>query len=70
MNDWKKIYESTNPFKLELAKAYLLDEHQIQAVVLNKRDSSYLIGKSELYVHLQEATLAQFMLENESGIDL
>ena len=44
MNDWKKIYESTSPIKAQLAKAYLVEEHQIEAVILNKQDSSLLWG--------------------------
>jgi Putative prokaryotic signal transducing protein len=59
---WKKIYETTSPIKAELAKAYLLDEHQIEAVVLNKQDSSYLIP-------MQDAVLAKFLLENEGGLN-
>jgi hypothetical protein len=69
MTDWKKIYESTSPFKTELAKAYLAEEHQIEAVVLSKRDSSYLIGLCELYVHVQDAVLAKFLLENEGRVE-
>ncbi len=66
---WKKIYETTSPIKAELAKAYLLDEHQIEAVVLNKQDSSYLIGLCEVHVPMQDAVLAKFLLENEAGLN-
>jgi hypothetical protein len=66
---WKKIYETTSPIKAELAKAYLLDEHQIEAVVLNKQDSSYLIGLCEVHVPMQDAVLAKFLLENEGGLN-
>jgi hypothetical protein len=66
---WKKIYETTSPIKAELAKAYLLDEHQIEAVVLNKQDSSYLIGLCEVHVPIQDAVLAKFLLENEGGLN-
>ena len=65
---WKKIYETTSPIKAELAKAFLLDEHQIEAVVLNKQDSSYLIGLCEVHVPIQDAVLAKFLLENEGGL--
>jgi Putative prokaryotic signal transducing protein len=66
---WKKIYETTSPIKAELAKAYLMDEHQIEAVVLNKQDSSYLIGLCEVHVPMQDAVLAKFLLENEGGLN-
>lgn len=69
MNNWKKIYESTNPFKAELAKVFLTDEHQIDAVVISKRDSSYLIGLCEVHVHIKDAVLAKHLLENEAGLE-
>jgi hypothetical protein len=69
MTDWKKIYESTSTIKAQLAKAYLMDEHQIEAVVLNKQDSSYLFGLCEVHVPLKDAVLAKFLLENEGGLN-
>lgn len=69
MNDWKKIYESTSPIKAQLAKAYLVEEHQIEAVILNKQDSSYLFGLCEVHVPMQDAVLAKFLLENEGGLN-
>jgi hypothetical protein len=69
MTEWKKIYESTSTIKAQLAKAYLMDEHQIEAVVLNKQDSSYLFGLCEVHVPLKDAVLAKFLLENEGGIN-
>ena len=69
MNNWKKIYESTSPIRAQLAKAYLVEEHQIEAVVLNKQDSSYLFGFCEVYVQMQDAVLAKFLLENEEGLN-
>jgi Putative prokaryotic signal transducing protein len=69
MTDWKKIYESTSTIKAQLAKAYLMDEHQIEAIVLNKQDSSYLFGLCEVHVPLKDAVLAKFLLENEGGLN-
>jgi hypothetical protein len=68
MNDWKKIYESTSPIKAQLAKAFLVDEHNIDAVIMNKQDSSYLFGLCEVHVPLQDAVLAKFLVENEAGL--
>ncbi len=68
--DWIKVYESELPYKVELAKAYLSDEHQIDAIVLNKKETTYhIFGRSELYVHVTEAVLAKFLLENEAKIE-
>jgi Putative prokaryotic signal transducing protein len=69
MTDWKKIYESTSTIKAQLAKAYLMDEHQIEAVLLNKQDSSLLWGMCEVHVPLKDAVLAKFLLENEGGLN-
>lgn len=68
MNDWKKIYESTSQIKAQLAKAFLVDEHNIDAVIMNKQDSSYLFGLCEVHVPLQDAVLAKFLVENEAGL--
>ncbi|MEA5458821.1 DUF2007 domain-containing protein [Arcicella sp. LKC2W] len=68
MNDWKKIYESTSPIKAQLAKAFLVDEHNIDAVIMNKQDSSYLFGLCEVHVPLQDSVLAKFLVENEAGL--
>ena len=66
---WKKIYETQSPIKAQLAKAFLFDEHQIEAVIMNKQDSSYLFGLCEVHVPMQDAVLAKFLLENEGGLD-
>ncbi len=50
-NNWKKVYSSTQAFQAELVKTRLQAEG-IEAVVLNKKDSSYVaIGYVEVYVH-------------------
>ena len=56
--EWIKILESTEVHKVELVKA-ILAEHEIQAVSLNKKDSSYLsFGVIELYVSSTDALRA------------
>lgn len=49
LDNWKKIWESPSPERAEIAKS-LLEDNGIQAVILNKKDSSYLFGYCELYV--------------------
>lgn len=53
--NWKKIYSTTYLHKAEIAKAVLQD-NDIDAMILNKRDSMYHIGEIELYT-LQEDIL-------------
>ena len=49
-NNWIKVYTSTEPYKIELLKGFLL-KHNIRAIPINKKDSSYLVfGDIELFV--------------------
>jgi len=49
--NWVKIYKSTNFYQSEIVKQMLL-QHKIEAVLLNKQDSSYRsFGNVEVYVH-------------------
>jgi hypothetical protein len=67
-NVWTCIYKTTSLFEAETIKGNL--EHaQIDAVILNKRDSSYLnFGYIEIHVpSLQEKKAAQLLNENNSN---
>lgn len=47
--DWVMVYETGKQFEIEIIKGMLL-ENDIEAVVFNKKDSSYHFGYFELYV--------------------
>ena len=52
--NWVKIYKSTNFYQSEIVKQMLL-QHEIEAVLLNKQDSSYRnFGYVEVYVHQED----------------
>ncbi|WP_140936788.1 putative signal transducing protein [Sphingobacterium lumbrici] len=54
---WIKIKSYNNAIESEIVKQ-MLEENGVEAVLLNKQDSSYLFGKIELYVrqeHVQQA---------------
>ncbi|MDX1684335.1 MAG: DUF2007 domain-containing protein [Saprospiraceae bacterium] len=62
--DWVKVFDSQESLKISIAKAKL-DEHNIENVILNKKDSAYVvIGLSELYVPEDQARKAIQILEN------
>lgn len=65
---WNKIFSSTDFFKVEMIRQALM-ENDIQAVIINKQDSSYRFGQVELYVagkHEEEAlTIVKEMTHNE-----
>lgn len=61
---WTKIYSSTLLYKVDILKG-LLAENNIQSVIVNKRDSVYLIGEIELFVNVEDAFRAKQILIKE-----
>ena len=63
-----KILSTENPNKAEITRQ-MLEENNINVVLLNKQDSSYLMfGSIELYVHEEQVEQAMKLLkysENE-----
>ncbi len=51
---WTMIYSSPDIIKVEMLKGSLAAEN-IESVVINKKDSAYLIGEAELYVQTENA---------------
>ncbi len=63
--NWIKIYTTNKSHEIEFAKSILADEN-IDAFVIDKKDSSYIFGDAELYVTEENASKAQLILtENE-----
>ena len=58
---WTKIYSSALLYKVEILKG-LLAENNIQSVIVNKKDSVYLIGEIELFVNVEDAFRAKQIL--------
>ena len=64
--NWEKVLVTASPYQAELAKAFLA-EHEIEAVVINKKSSSYPpFGNCEVYVLQQQASAAKTLLDNET----
>ncbi|HNS17918.1 MAG TPA: DUF2007 domain-containing protein [Bacteroidales bacterium] len=66
MDNWTIIYSSNQLYKAELMKQ-LLAESDIQAIVVNKKDSAYLIGEVELYVNVEDAFQARQIIIRSEG---
>ena len=66
-SDWVKIFTSTNFHEATIVKA-MLNDHEIEVVLLNKQDSSYLnFGEIELYIHPQHFDQAiELIITNEN----
>ena len=64
MQGWFKMYSTKNYFEANIIKG-LLEENQIQVVVLNMQDSSYLVfGEIELYVLMHFKEIALRLIHN------
>jgi hypothetical protein len=53
-NNWIIIFSSSDTFRIEVMKG-MLQEHDIEAVIVNKKDSAYLFGEAELFVKMDDA---------------
>ena len=63
MTDWELIYTSTLPHRVEIVLEVLKDQ-DIEAVKLDKRDSSYtMLGEIEVYTKKEDAILAKIIIE-------
>ncbi len=62
--DWEKIFTTSQPYQAEVARQ-VLEEAGIQAVVINKKDSSYLaFGEAEVYVQQDDVIRAKQLIKN------
>lgn len=68
MDGWTVIYSDSFPPAVELRRV-ILEEHHIPAVMLNKRDSSYLFGFVELRVQAKDVSRALAILESSAESD-
>ena len=64
MNDWELVYTSALPHRVEIVLEVLKDQ-DIEAVKLDKRDSSYtMLGEIEVYTKKEDAILAKIIIEH------
>jgi hypothetical protein len=64
--DWVMIYSATDELMIEMAKQ-ILEENQIEAVIFNKKDRTYLLGELELYVTRDSVIKAKSVLKDVLG---
>ncbi|MFD1629185.1 putative signal transducing protein [Pseudopedobacter beijingensis] len=64
-SSWIKIYTSNEFIRSEMVRQ-VLTENGIDAVLMNKQDSSYKIGTVEVYIHPQNFDKAiEIIIQNE-----
>ena len=62
-DNWVKIFSTDQPYQAEIARQ-ILEDNDIPAVVLNKKDSSYLVfGETEVYVDQDNVIRAKQLIK-------
>ncbi len=61
--NWVCVYNTSVAYLAEIAKD-LLHEENIDAVVINKKDTNYQFGTLEIYVERNNAIRAKYILKN------
>jgi hypothetical protein len=61
--NWVCIYSTTFTYQAEIIKD-LLDTNDIDAVIINKQDSTYLFGTLEIYVERDNTIRSKHLLNN------
>jgi len=65
-NDWQIVFSGSNLFKIEILKD-MLEAEGISAEILNQKDSLFLHGSIELYVHKDNIIKAKEIVKNSES---
>ncbi len=68
MDKWKSVYSTEVMVRSEIVKG-VLGEHDIEAVVINKKDSSYHFGFYEISVPQEKVLQALKIIRDEIRFD-
>ncbi len=63
-NEWVIVFSSKKIYEIEHIQI-ILEEENIESHIINKQDSSYLIGEAELYVKSTDLEKAITIIKNE-----
>ncbi len=68
MDNWEKVFVTKLAHQAEIVRA-VLEDHQINAIIINKRDSAHAggihMGNHEVYVYLEQMEAARNLIEND-----
>ena len=65
--EWIKLESFDRPHQAEIRKT-ILEQNNINAVVVNARDSLFLLGDYELYVRREDEKMAHAIIEEFHGL--
>lgn len=63
MENWVKVFKSTNAIEAEIVKD-MLQENDIEAVVINKIDRSLNFGEASVWVFLENEQVAKGFIQS------
>jgi len=66
--DWIKLRTYSDTIRAEISKQ-MLEENGIATVLLNKQDSSFKIGKIDLFVNKADEEIANQLIEETQSED-
>lgn len=64
--NWQEVFSTSHAWQAEMAKQ-ILEENEIPAVVVNRKDSSYLFGELTVYAEIKNAEKAKELLKDIKG---
>lgn len=64
--NWQEVFSTSHTWQAEMAKQ-ILEENEIPAVVVNRKDSSYLFGEVAVYTETENAERAKELLKDIQG---
>ena len=64
--NWQEVFSTSHTWQAEMAKQ-ILEENEITAVVVNRKDSSYLFGEVAVYTETENAERAKELLKDIQG---
>ena len=67
MEEWIKIYSFDSQYQAEMSKD-ILEQNDIKAVIINAKDSLFLLGEYELYVHNSDEKKAISVINEFKGL--
>jgi hypothetical protein len=67
MEEWIKIYSFDTQYQAEMSKD-ILEQNDVKAVIINAKDSLFLLGEYELYVHSSDEKRAISIINEFKGL--
>ncbi|MEQ8338431.1 MAG: DUF2007 domain-containing protein [Cyclobacteriaceae bacterium] len=64
MVEWQKVYQDSQQYRAEIVKA-ILEEHDLDPVLVDKKDSAYQFGHFEVHVAADHVIRALKIINEE-----